>query len=196
MTEKNKSVKNFPTGGYLMIPKLRFPKFKEDWEVKKLGDVCKMQAGKFISASEILKERDNKLYPCYGANGLRGFTYSYNYEGEYSLIGRQGALCGNVTRVFDKFYATEHAVVVAPKDKIYSTWLFYLLNYLNLNQYATGMAQPGLSVQNLLEVESVITDSIEEQEKIASLLSLIDVRIQTQKQIIEDHSSCIRFSDG
>ncbi len=148
-----------------------------------------MQAGKFVSASEVLKETNNKLYPCYGANGLRGFTYSYNYEGEYSLIGRQGALCGNITRVYDKFYATEHAVVVTPKEEVHSTWLFYLLNYLNLNQYATGMAQPGLSVQNLLEVESIITDSIEEQEKIASLLLLIDSRIQTQKKIISQLKS-------
>lgn len=169
-----------------LLPKLRFPEFERNWEVKKLGDICKMQAGKFVSASEILKETNNKLYPCYGANGLRGFTYSYNYDGEYSLIGRQGALCGNITRVYDKFYATEHAVVVTPKDKVHSNWLFYLLNYLNLNQYATGMAQPGLSVQNLLEVESIITDSIEEQKKIASSLSLIDIRISTQKKIIED----------
>uniref|UniRef100_UPI0028AA043E restriction endonuclease subunit S n=1 Tax=Chryseobacterium gleum TaxID=250 RepID=UPI0028AA043E len=180
MTKKNKSVKNFPN----LLPKLRFPEFEENWKVTKLGDICKMQAGKFVSASEVLKETNNKLYPCYGANGLRGFTYSYNYEGEYSLIGRQGALCGNITRVYDKFYATEHAVVVTPKEEVHSTWLFYLLNYLNLNQYATGMAQPGLSVQNLLEVESIITDSIEEQEKIASLLLLIDSRIQTQKKII------------
>ncbi|MCI3938256.1 restriction endonuclease subunit S [Chryseobacterium aahli] len=186
MTEKNKSIRNFPN--------LRFPGFAVEWEVNKLGDICKMQAGKFVSASEILKETDNKLYPCYGANGLRGFTYSYNYEGEYSLIGRQGALCGNVTRVFDKFYATEHAVVVTPKYKVHSTWLFYLLKYLNLNQYATGMAQPGLSVQNLLEVESIITDSLEEQEKIAFLLSLIDDRISTQKKILKELKSLIKSS--
>ncbi|MEI3790685.1 MULTISPECIES: restriction endonuclease subunit S [unclassified Chryseobacterium] len=175
-----------------LLPKLRFPEFEENWKVTKLGDICKMQAGKFVSASEVLKETNNKLYPCYGANGLRGFTYSYNYEGEYSLIGRQGALCGNITRVYDKFYATEHAVVVTPKEEVHSTWLFYLLNYLNLNQYATGMAQPGLSVQNLLEVESIITDSIEEQEKIASLLLLIDSRIQTQKKIIEQLETLIK----
>ncbi|MDR4951383.1 restriction endonuclease subunit S [Chryseobacterium sp. ES2] len=190
MTKKNKSVKNFPN----LLPKLRFPEFEENWKVTKLGDICKMQAGKFVSASEVLKETNNKLYPCYGANGLRGFTYSYNYEGEYSLIGRQGALCGNITRVYDKFYATEHAVVVTPKEEVHSTWLFYLLNYLNLNQYATGMAQPGLSVQNLLEVESIITDSIEEQEKIASLLLLIDSRIQTQRKIIEKLETLMKVS--
>ncbi|MCT4136034.1 restriction endonuclease subunit S [Elizabethkingia anophelis] len=187
MTEENKSVKKFPNSGN--IPKLRFSEFTEEWEVKKLGEICKMQAGKFVSASEILKETDDKLYPCYGANGLRGFTYSYNYEGEYSLIGRQGALCGNVTRVNDKFYATEHAVVVTPKDNVHSVWLFYLLNYLNLNQYATGMAQPGLSVHNLLEVESIMTNSIDEQNKTASLLTLIDTRILTQRKIISQLKS-------
>ncbi|WP_411899522.1 restriction endonuclease subunit S [Elizabethkingia occulta] len=187
MTKENKNVKKFPNSGN--IPKLRFSEFTEEWEVKKLGEICKMQAGKFVSASEILKETDDKLYPCYGANGLRGFTYSYNYEGEYSLIGRQGALCGNVTRVNDKFYATEHAVVVTPKDNVHSVWLFYLLNYLNLNQYATGMAQPGLSVHNLLEVESIMANSIDEQYKTASLLTLIDTRILTQRKIISQLKS-------
>ena len=182
----------FPNSGN--IPKLRFSEFTEEWEVKKLGEICKMQAGKFVSASEILKETDDKLYPCYGANGLRGFTYSYNYEGEYSLIGRQGALCGNVTRVNDKFYATEHAVVVTPKDNVHSVWLFYLLNYLNLNQYATGMAQPGLSVHNLLEVESIMANSIDEQYKTASLLTLIDTRILTQRKIIEKLETLMKES--
>ena len=39
------------------------------------------------------------LYPVYGGNGLRGFTESYNHDGDYILIGRQGALCGNIRKV-------------------------------------------------------------------------------------------------
>ena len=176
MAKQDKSVNNFPN--------LRFPGFEDEWEVKKLGDICKMQAGKFVTASEISASPNVALFPCYGGNGLRGYTRSFNYDGRYSLIGRQGALCGNVTFTDGKFHATEHAVVVTPTGEIETEWMFSLLKFLNLNQYATGMAQPGLSVQNLGKVEVIVPKSTE-QKKISSLLSLIDERIIKSMKIIE-----------
>ena len=151
-----------------------------------------MQAGNFISASDIHEENDLNLFPCYGGNGLRGYTKSFNREGRYSLIGRQGAHCGNVTYATGKFHATEHAVVVSTNEKIDKQWIFYLLKYLNLNQYATGMAQPGLSVQNLVNVDVVIPEFEFEQQKIGAFLSTIDKRIETQNKIIEQLKTSIQ----
>ena len=183
MAKQDKSVNNFPN--------LRFPGFEDEWEVKKLGDICKMQAGKFVTASEISASPNVALFPCYGGNGLRGYTRSFNYDGRYSLIGRQGALCGNVTFTDGKFHATEHAVVVTPTGEIETEWMFSLLKFLNLNQYATGMAQPGLSVQNLGKIEVIVPKSTE-QKKISSLLSLIDERISKSMKIISHLETSIR----
>ena len=65
------------------VPNLRFPGFDGEWEKKKLGETCRMQAGKFVSASEISEEQNTDLFPCYGGNGLRGYTKSFNYNGCY-----------------------------------------------------------------------------------------------------------------
>lgn len=178
----------FPAEG-ATEPKLRFPEFrgKGSWLNTTLSDLCDMQAGKFVKASEIFECRKEGLFPCYGGNGLRGFTKTYTHEGVYSLIGRQGALCGNVTLVGNKFHATEHAVVVTPKEGVRTDWLYFMLIYLELNRYATGQAQPGLSVENLNKVELKFTSLEEEQRKIASLLStsqeLIDNQILKIEQI-------------
>ncbi|MDA9593692.1 restriction endonuclease subunit S [Flavobacteriaceae bacterium] len=123
------------------------------WEKVKLGKISHMKAGKFVKASGIKSEKNSKLYSCYGGNGLRGYVESFTHEGEFLLIGRQGALCGNVKRVNGKFHATEHAIVCSPTMKYESLWLYHMLVMINLNKYATGAAQPGLNVGTLVDLE-------------------------------------------
>ena len=171
----------------MSVPKLRFPEFRDagEWEIKPLKSICSMQAGKFISASNIFEKGKGGIYPCYGGNGLRGYTKTYTHSGRYSLIGRQGALCGNVNLANGDFYATEHAVVVTPKQDINVNWLFYKLDLLNLNKYATGQAQPGLSVEVLEKVQCIVPTKESEQQKIADCLSSIDDRITLEAQKLD-----------
>lgn len=171
----------FPADGET-VPKLRFTEFRNKlgWEEKQLKHACDMQAGKFVQASEIKSSSSDDLYPCYGGNGLRGYTKTFTHEGTYSLIGRQGALCGNINFVSGLFHATEHALVTTPKNGVDTNWLFYKLELLNLNQYATGQAQPGLSVENLERIEIKIPRDLEEQQEIAKCLSALDKLINVE----------------
>lgn len=178
--------KLFPAEGKT-LPEWRFPEFSggDGWIKTSLSQICIMQAGKFINASEISDEQKNNMYPCYGGNGLRGYTLTHNCSGDHPLIGRQGALCGNVTFATGDFYATEHAIVVTANKDIEEKWLYYLLDYLQLNQYATGQAQPGLSVQTLEKVTAIYPREVEEQKKIADCLSEIDTIITEQSNKVE-----------
>ena len=147
----------------------------------KLGEVCLLKAGKFVSANDILPEYNKGLYPCFGGNGIRGYVADYTHDGEFPLIGRQGALCGNVNLASGKFHATEHAVVVQPKTEMNVHWLYYALNAMNLGQYATGAAQPGLAVSKL-ETLSIEIPNISEQNKIAQTLYKVEQLVNFRKQ--------------
>ena len=123
-----------------------------------IGDYLLLKAGKAMPADRISSSKADGMFPCFGGNGIRGYVDSYNYDGDYAIIGRQGALCGNVCLAQGKFYATEHAVVVTPKAIVDSTWLFFALNQMNLNQYARGVAQPGLAVNELEKLPFSVPD--------------------------------------
>ncbi|MBR4297234.1 MAG: restriction endonuclease subunit S [Bacteroidaceae bacterium] len=119
---------------------------EKGWEVRKLGEVAKLKAGKSIKASELSEEYTDGLYPCYGGNGIRGYIQKKSHEGTLPIIGRQGALCGNVVLARNEFYATEHAVVCTPIISIDNIWLYWALLFCKLNRFAQGVAQPGISV--------------------------------------------------
>lgn len=125
---------------------------EKDEHLPQLGEVCLLKAGSFVKADEIHVEGSDGLYPCFGGNGRRGYVSDYTHDGDYPIIGRQGALCGNVQYAQGKFHATEHAVVVTPLIPMDRFWLYHLLSLLNLNRYATGAAQPGLAVNNLEKI--------------------------------------------
>ncbi|HET9033556.1 MAG TPA: restriction endonuclease subunit S [Dokdonella sp.] len=169
------------------VPRLRFPEFcnAAEWEWKTLSHVCDMRAGKFIAASEISERPDERSYPCYGGNGLRGYTAGFTHSGRFPLIGRQGALCGNIQFVEGDFYATEHALVASPKAETDVGWLRYTLDGLNLNRFATGQAQPGLSVDVLNGVSCAVPGSESEQQKIADCLASLDEVIAAQGRKVE-----------
>lgn len=152
---------------------------------KRMDEVCELKAGNFVKADTISKAFSDNLFPCYGGNGLRGYTKTYTNEGKFSLVGRQGALCGNVHLVSGKFHATEHALVAYPKENIDSIWLHYQLVFMNLNQYATGTAQPGLSVMNLNPIE-ISVPTIAEQKKIVSEIEKIESQITNLEKQIAD----------
>ena len=173
----------------LNVPNLRFPEFEGEWQENYVNEICnEFKSGKAIKADLIL---DVGTYPVFGGNGLRGYTSTYNHDGLFVLIGRQGALCGNVRSVIGKTYITEHAIAVNGNNKSDTNFLHYLFLQMDLGRFSDQSAQPGLAVNKLLKLK-VITPRIDEQRKIANLLRLLDERIATQNKIIEKLESLIK----
>lgn len=170
----------------------------DSWKKCLIGEVFVLQAGKNISAKEISNQQsDLYRYPCFGGNGIRGYVDRFNCEGEHPIIGRQGALCGNVNLANDRFYATEHAVVVSYKMKVSTSWAYYYLKFLNLNQYATATAQPGLAVSNIvkvpiqyvpfeeqIEISRILDDFLCKEQQAKEAAKAVLVQIDTMKKAI------------
>lgn len=162
---------------------IRFKGYTEEWEQRKLGDVAiEFKSGISLKADEI---EPNGVYPVYGGNGLRGYTSTYNHDGEFALIGRQGALCGNMNYSVGKAYFTEHAVVVQANENNDTQFLYYLLDTMKLGQYSDQSAQPGLAVNKLIRLENVLPNKAE-QIKIGEYFRHLDRLITLHQQKCEE----------
>ncbi len=151
-------------------------KFKE-YELESVCD--RLSSGKSIKGAEVF---DAAQYPVYGGNGLRGYTKMKNFEGDCAIIGRQGAYCGNVRYFSGEAYMTEHAVVVQANKNNNTRYLSYLLSTMNLGRLSGQSAQPGLSVKVLgKQIINLPEKSV--QDKIVSVLALLDEKISNNEQI-------------
>ena len=155
------------------------------WEVRRLKTLCSMKSGDGITEMSIEPEGE---YPVYGGNGIRGYTSRYTHDGDFALIGRQGALCGNVHIACGRFWASEHAVVATLHPGQVLEWFGAILGAMNLNQYSLAAAQPGLAVERVLNLWLPVPPS-EEQAVIATHIEQqtadIDTAISRARRQIE-----------
>lgn len=146
----------------------------------KLGEICpEFHAGNGIQSSQI---KGSGLYPVFGGNGLRGYTDTFNQDGQYLIIGRQGAYCGNVRYNVGKAFLTEHAIVGQTSAEHNAIYLACKLSLMNLAQFQGQSAQPGLSVKNLSEIE-ILMPPKKIQDNIARVILNIDHKIALNRAI-------------
>lgn len=137
------------------------------WEVRRLKYITYMQSGETISPNDF---NDDGKYPVFGGNGFRGYTDRYTNEGRHVLIGRQGALCGNINYASGRFYASEHAIVVYPLHDEDITWIGESMRACDFNRYSQTAAQPGIAVNNIKNIIFPYP-SLQEQKQIAAYLN-------------------------
>lgn len=145
-----------------------------------------LKAG-ITTAAEDIHDFEADVYeiPCYGGNGIRGYVKEKTYTGNYPIIGRQGALCGNVQYATGDFHATEHAVLVSLLKDDNSVWVYHLLKLMDLYRYHTGAAQPGLAVKTLNTVDVIVADKCK-QNQFAAFVEQTDKLKFEVKQGLEE----------
>ncbi|WP_370234642.1 MULTISPECIES: restriction endonuclease subunit S [Henriciella] len=172
LIEKKRAVKQAALHA-LLTPTTRLPGFDGDWETKTLGELVSIKAGEGITSLSISEAGSFK---CYGGNGLRGYTERWTHEGVHVLIGRVGALCGNINLADGQFFASEHALVLSHNALANPVWLSYVLSQYELGRMSEASAQPVLTAGKLKQVE-ISVPPLTEQRAIAAILSDMDAEI-------------------
>lgn len=140
-----------------------------NWKKYKLGEVVSWGNGKE-------RPKDKGPIPVYGGNGVLDYTNQNNYEGETVIVGRVGAFCGSVYYTNESIWVSDNALAAKPKNGNDTKFLYYFLQYLNLNSYAEGSTHP-LVTQRLLNSIDVVIPPLDEQKRIAEVLSSLDDKI-------------------
>lgn len=176
----NKSVFQTNKTDNLHQPKLRFKEFDGDWEVKKLGDISIFFDGKRKPIKESDRNKIKGKYPYYGASGIIDYVNDFIFEGEYILLGEDGA--NIITRssplaflVQGKFWVNNHAHVLKAKGS--NRFLSESLECIKYDKYNTGTAQPKLNA-NVCKSIILSIPTLPEQQKIASFLTAVDQKIE------------------
>ena len=159
-----------------------------EWEETTLCKVVNFQNGKRVPLSESDRQKRQGKYRYYGASGVIDHIDDYIFDGQYILIGEDGA--NIITRssplafiVEGQFWVNNHAHILQSKNGS-NVFLAAYLESLNYEKFNSGTVQPKLNLDNLKKVP-VINPCLDEQTKIANFLSAIDQKIVVVAQQIE-----------
>ena len=159
-------------------------RFNGKWEKKLLSDVADVYQPKTISQSMM----SDSGYPVYGANGVIGFYQEFNHETEQIAVTCRGSTCGIVNWTQAKSWITGNAMVINTDNYSYVSkkFLFYTLNGSDLRYLISGSGQP--QITGNIKTHIINLPCLEEQQKIATVLSAADAEIST----LEKKIACLK----
>lgn len=129
----------------------------EDWRIGKLGEELVIKQGRYLEAENLSEFRtEQRKYPIYGANGIRGYIDTYTYETPKVVFGCRG-LCGN-PRLSEKRSSITNTCMALENEKSFlsSEFIYFLSKKIDFESVTSGSAQPQITVTNLYNLEIVI----------------------------------------
>lgn len=171
--------KMFPRKGQ-KVPEKRFPRFTDDWEQRKLGEVFNFHYGDGNN-----NPSNGGQYPVFGAGGIQGRYTKYNAENSI-IIGHMGD-AGCVSWGEGKHFVTYNGTITTPKDDVFTAKFgYYLLLNMNLRKYRGGSGLPFLTYDMLTEMETKCPNSKIETQEIADYFTQLDKLITLHQRKLEE----------
>lgn len=155
----------------------------DDWEEKNFEDCFKLKSGDGLTSKNMSEDGD---FPVFGGNGIAGLHNKFNLSGSNVIIGRVGALCGNVRHITENIWLTDNAFkVVDFKFEFDHSFLTYLLNYKNLRSFARQAAQPVISNSSLKDVVLEFPKALKAQQSIVKKLDALSAETKKLEAIYQ-----------
>ena len=179
----------------LNVPHLRFPEFQGEWEKCKLGDIAEFSTARVSSVKLDCKNyvsTENML------QDFQGVVEAKSVPNETNVISFTcgDILISNIRPYLKKVWkatfdggCSSDVFVLQATDTVAKDYLHYavandkFINYVMSG--AKGVKMPR-GDKNQMRTYQLSLPSIQEQYKIAKLLTLLDERIATQSKLIED----------
>ncbi len=165
---KNKYILKYDD--YLPKPDIK-KVFKEDIEIKTLGEICKISSG-----NHSMKKTDFIIgdYPIIGGGKTpSGYHNSFNCDENIILCASTGS-AGYISMYPVKTFMTVSFSIIINVDYVLNMYLYYYLKSIetNISLLARGVAQQCIKICQLKEIQIPIP-SIEQQEEIIKYLNFI-----------------------
>ncbi|WP_314407981.1 restriction endonuclease subunit S [Pseudomonas kuykendallii] len=144
------------------------------WDVMALKWRARIKSGDGISPSLIEAELSTQnSIPVIGGNGVMGYTSQGNITPPIIVIGRVGALCGNVHKIYEPAWVSDNALVLeVQRESLDLAYLAHVLNARNLNQMADKSAQP-LITGSKVTSQCLPCPCLDEQRAIAAFVDSV-----------------------
>lgn len=182
-------------------------RFSGDWNSSKLGDLFNFKKGKGLSKSDLSESGINKcilygeLYTKYAEIAYEVISRTNSSDGQLSEPGDILLPASTTTSGIDLANATalsEGGIllggdinILRPKVRLSSPFLAYFLTHMKKNEIssrAQGITIIHLYGGDLKSIDIVLPSTVQEQQKIAAVLSAADAEIST----LEKKLACLR----
>ncbi len=163
-------------------------RFSDDWKQVKYADVVTTKTGN----SKLIKGKlsDSPIvngFPGYSASGQDIWLYDYEHDCNAIIISAVGSRCGKCFQAKGKWSAIANTHIIFPNESLIDVYFLYC--HINDEQFwiRGGSGQPFVKVKDSLQAK-VSLPSLEEQQKIATVLSAADAEIST----LEKKLACLK----
>lgn len=153
--------------------------------------ICELRSGSNLNKSEV---SSNGAYPVFGGNGVIGYYKEANRCSSSIVIGKVGMYCGNIHLSSEPYWLTSNAVSLEVKNKteVFTPYLAHVLQSMDLNNMATGVAQKFISIKDLNSIV-VSLPTYEKQVELSDWFTLLKENKEAIQRLLLDFNKNIEL---